>query len=645
MRNQDQNRNQDQDQNQSQSQNRDQNQNQNQDQDRKKDQNRNQDQDIQTLPKWIVAVDEDRGSLEMARSILCEAGMRVTALSSFARLAGCIREEGIPDLILLDFYRSQQEGFKTLQQMKDVSPEAADVPLIFFTDDVHSDLAGEGFQQGAMDVVRKPYEAEVLISRVQNAISVHRKMHQLEMDAVTDALTGLLNRTAIDERLEKLVREKKGLLCLLDLDHFKSINDLFGHDTGDRILVMFSEILKKSLCEGDVCGRIGGDEFLLFAESLHTAEELSEFCTGLNDEYIEGAKTLLGSGLQIPVGISIGAVSVPEYGTELKHLFHMADQATYYVKENGRHGSRLYAHSLPAREILQPDLDLETVTAILEERNISPNAMWMGKEMFGSIYRYLVRYMDRYHSTAYRVLLTVKPVDEISGEELTEIMSEFNEMLRSALRNSDVMMECGDHQVFLLLPEIQEYDIDRVLKRLLGRWERSPYFETTKIRYECGPVHMNRPSGAAGDEQKWVAAADGDSENLSRIADILGKQNMKVTGLASGEELVDFLMHKKPDLILLESSLPGMDGAHTLEKLRKMSPDRLVPVIFMTEGDSLDLESKILSMGAADIIRKPYVPEVLTVRVRRTLQLVDLQMNLASTVERKIREYRDSAGD
>ena len=121
-------------------------------------------------------------------------------------------------------------------------------------------------------------------------------------------------------------------------------------------------------------------------------------------------------------GVSVGAVAVPEYGTEYPELFHMADQALYIVKKNGKHGGRLYCALDQNGGTRSKELNLETITAILEERMEAPNAMWMGRDVFGSIYKYMVRYMDRYHSSAYRVLLTLKVASNVDDAERMKVL-------------------------------------------------------------------------------------------------------------------------------------------------------------------------------------------------------------------------------
>ena len=139
----------------------------------------------------------------------------------------------------------------------------------------------------------------------------------------------------------------------------------------------------------------------------------------------------------------------------------------------------------------------------------------------------------------------------------------------------------------------------------------------------------------------WIVVVDDDVMNLKMAGKILSRNGMRVTALKSGTALLEYLRGNRPDLILLDIKMPGLDGFATLERLKEQTGSAdPVPVIFLTADDSRDSESRGLAMGAMDFIRKPLVPEVLTLRVRHTIDLVRLRRNLAAEVERQSREIQ-----
>ena len=137
----------------------------------------------------------------------------------------------------------------------------------------------------------------------------------------------------------------------------------------------------------------------------------------------------------------------------------------------------------------------------------------------------------------------------------------------------------------------------------------------------------------------WVVVVDDDVTNLKMAGFILSKHNMRVTALKSGKALIEYVKTNQPDLILLDIKMPDMDGFETLEKLRAQpSVGDSIPIIFLTADDNQASETRGLQLGAMDFIKKPFVPEVLVLRVRHTIELVRLQRNLAAEVERKAQE-------
>ena len=137
----------------------------------------------------------------------------------------------------------------------------------------------------------------------------------------------------------------------------------------------------------------------------------------------------------------------------------------------------------------------------------------------------------------------------------------------------------------------------------------------------------------------WIIVVDDDENNLMMAGHILSTAHMKVTAMKSGRDLLAFLKEREvPDLILLDIKMPGMDGFETLTELRKLEKAKEVPVIFLTADDKSETEAIGLSLGAVDFIKKPFVPEVLKLRVRHMIDLDQLQKNLAQEVEKKTKE-------
>ncbi len=135
----------------------------------------------------------------------------------------------------------------------------------------------------------------------------------------------------------------------------------------------------------------------------------------------------------------------------------------------------------------------------------------------------------------------------------------------------------------------------------------------------------------------WILVVDDDTSNLKMASYILGGVQMRVSCLKAGGDAVQFLRENRPDLILLDVHMPGMDGFQTMQAIReKAAAD--IPVIFLTADDDSNTEKRGLELGAQDFIKKPFVPEVLLLRVRHTIDLSRLQADLEREVLKKTQE-------
>ena len=284
--------------------------------------------------------------------------------------------------------------------------------------------------------------------------------------------------------------------------------------------------------------------------------------------------------------------------------------------------------------------NLETAAQILEKMDEPLDRAWMGREELTNTYRYMLRYMERYQGYAYQVLFTVEPIHrDVPREERSRLTRAFRKSLQQLLRSSDMLFEFGENQLFLLLPEVHDFDIDRVISRLMEIWHRSEVSREAAVTYESREVRSDRRKNETDRVTYSVAVVDDDPVNLKMAERALEAEDFRVTALNSGEALLEHLADHQPDLILLDILMPGMDGFETLRKIREKHRDMSnVPVIFMTADDNRETETQGLQLGATDFVRKPFLPDVLALRVRHMAELSRLQQHLTQEVDRKTKE-------
>ncbi|MCR5595444.1 MAG: response regulator [Lachnospiraceae bacterium] len=598
------------------------------------------------MADWVIVVDDDTENLKLAGSILSKNGMRVTALKSGNTFLEYIKEHGEPDIVLLDIMMPDMDGFDTLIRLRNYeeSSGSGSVPVVFLTADENRQHEMRGFQMGVSDFIHKPFDPDIFAQRVANIIASSKKMISIEEKATHDDLTGFLTKDPANEQISSMCLKEFGSLCMIDLDSFKLVNDMYGHEMGDRVLVKFADVLRANMTEGSICGRIGGDEFLLFALNMQRESDIASFTGRVNDGFTDAAKELLGEDHRIPLGVSIGAVSVPKQGTELDELFNMADKALYTVKDNGKHGYALYhdEHLNAMTDASGAYMDLKTLSKMLEERSIPQSVMWMGREAFGNVYRYMMRYLERYDISAYKVLFTLCHKDkDITDEQREEVADSFREVIQTTLRNSDIMVRIGIDQFFLLLPELNPEHIDRVINRMSGAWKKSNQGPATELELEYDRIASDSRHDikSSGSDSDLVVVVDDDHSNLMMAERILKKEGMNVECIGSGTELLEYVQDHDPALILLDVNMPGIDGFETMQRLTSRG-GRIarIPVIFLTANDDDETETQGFVMGAMDFIRKPFVPEILIMRVKHAISLIRLQNHLKSEVSEKTEE-------
>lgn len=443
---------------------------------------------------WIVVVDDEALSLTNARSLLASNNMKVSPLRSGKDLLKFM-EKNNPDLILLDIMMPEMDGFETYHALRDFEEKngRAQTPVIFLTGENDSDVERRGLKAGASDFIRKPFNKDILLRRIKNTISYSKTIESLTEEATLDKLTGFLNKASGTDKMKELCATQTGMLAILDLDSFKLVNDLYGHDMGDKVLVSFSEIVRHNVRSEDVVCRIGGDEFLAFFNNLSEESNIASLTKRLNEQLMISCEEMMGEDFGIPIGISVGAAMAPVHSTEYSELFQYADSCLYKVKMNGKHGYEIYdpEHTFEADE---EDLEREIarVTQIVEERGEGKGAMLLGQDSFSWNYRFIMRFIKRHNSEASKFLFSLTPI--VKKAKMMEIMPEFAKVLQQTIRKSDIILQSKPNQFFLLLPELSKEDSGGVIDRIMNNWKKSEYAEIVEVKYSTETVsYKNEP--------------------------------------------------------------------------------------------------------------------------------------------------------
>ncbi|WP_192872170.1 EAL domain-containing protein [Pseudomonas congelans] len=218
----------------------------------------------------------------------------------------------------------------------------------------------------ALSCAALPAEQKAMVLTVLDMSVVRDLYQQLEKQAVTDALTGLLNRRGLYQAVESMLlrneRADKYLVVLfMDLDGFKQINDALGHEAGDQVLLWVAEQFKDSMRPYDVLARIGGDEFTVVIDGLDYPEQAAKIAEKLI-ERVSGRRQV--DGVDITLGASVGIATFPDCGSNLDGLLRAADIAMYEAKRAGRQQYRFYDQNMNGRARSRLMLEESVRTAI-----------------------------------------------------------------------------------------------------------------------------------------------------------------------------------------------------------------------------------------------------------------------------------------
>jgi diguanylate cyclase (GGDEF)-like protein len=284
----------------------------------------------------ILSVEDDSEQAEFFRAVLETAGYHVQVCSDPARF-----EQDLisfrPDLILMDILLPKVSGYDLARYLRQHEAYST-LPILFLTSDAQARV--ETMRAGGDDHLTKPISPSLLLAaisqRLERATSVQRLIDR-------DGLTGLLTHSAFQDRSRGILNscrrfeENRAALVMLDIDHFKLVNDRYGHAVGDRVLASFAALLRRNVRNTDVVGRYGGDEFAFILNDLAQvdAERIvnrlsSEFST-LAHRADDG--TLFRATFSAGIAMAGSAASVEDWKKA-------ADEAMYLAKHAGRNQVR-----------------------------------------------------------------------------------------------------------------------------------------------------------------------------------------------------------------------------------------------------------------------------------------------------------------
>jgi diguanylate cyclase (GGDEF)-like protein len=304
----------------------------------------------------ILVLDDQATVRSVVGAVLREAGYGVLEAEDGPE-ALRVAAEHHPDAVIADMLMPSMDGYHFLRELRGLNGVGR-TPVVFYTGTYEvSELLDVARDWGRVWVLTKPAAPEAILGAISQAITspgaeaptngvppeadaryaqlVHRKLFDAATEAITDPLTGLPNRRALTDTLERLLagarRHNRAIgVVMLDIDRFKTVNDTHGHEAGDLVLTRVGDLLKEVSRESDFMGRYGGEEFLVLMPETPVA--------GLRvvAERLRSGVAALDCGVPGGVTASFGCAGFPGHGDDPNSLLRAADAALYEAKAQGR---------------------------------------------------------------------------------------------------------------------------------------------------------------------------------------------------------------------------------------------------------------------------------------------------------------------
>jgi diguanylate cyclase (GGDEF)-like protein len=304
------------------------------------------DLDLSDFPRRVLVVEPSSDECLRLCQVLAAgelevypAGDLITAVSAVARFE--------PDLILAQLRLPTHSGFTLVRRMKE-DDATRWVPVILYSDVTTAEERITALDLGALDLITEPFVSAELIARVRAALKARHVLAVLERQSQRDHLTGLANRGALEDHLGRAwnAYQDRGIalaVIVVDLDHFKAINDTYGHPAGDEVLRVAARLLAGSVRSSDLVARYGGEEFVVVAADCPGTIALSlaeRFRLRLSE------RRALARGNEIKITASAGiALADRTQQSGPMELLRFADEALYRAKQSGRNA--VCVHDVP----------------------------------------------------------------------------------------------------------------------------------------------------------------------------------------------------------------------------------------------------------------------------------------------------------
>lgn len=389
-------------------------------------------------------------------------------------------------------YRNQLPLEKIIRELEhnkgtQFDPEIADIFLKLLSEDrVH---VKEDYLSMAENDQLPEAEIEMskFISDIMSTLRTQKNRENL------DFLTGLPTRNKGEQVVAQLMQRHSGYLAFMDMDNLKTVNDIYGHKAGDRVLKLLGTLLLEYTSECIVC-RLGGDEFLLFMPDANK-NDITELMKDIFDKF--NARKEQDHELHA-ASISAG-LYMCNIGESFEECYNKADKALYFVKQNGKSDFSFYQQiSESACEDRATGKDLALIAKALRESGNYSGALDLDYREFSKIYEYMNHLGARYKYHCYLVMVTIETTPDyvMYIENIEHALDCMEQAIRQKIRKVDVCTRYSSMQYLIILFEADETKIPQVMDRIFIEYYKLYSKHHFEPSYEYLPIMIEESSGS-----------------------------------------------------------------------------------------------------------------------------------------------------
>jgi len=358
----------------------------------------------------------------------------------------------------------------------------------------------------AVEMLHEGYDVDEKLAQMMKQISgdvsetgelmrqvVTTSTQETKSELEKDSLTGFLNRRSFEEKIEKFLRKPMsyGTFFMMDMDNFKSVNDTYGHLAGDELILIFADIIKNCVREQDFVCRVGGDEFAIFFPYLDKEKVIRKRADEIMSCFAKERERLGYSNCSVSIGIMTKYAK--SNNMDYDKLYKCADNALYYVKNNGKDDFHIYASAIMdggMDSLEQEQLDVQQLIQRVAERKEYMGAYRVEYDSFSYIYRFIARNVERTKQPVQIALFTF-PLKEKSEEEVMKIQNSLallEKAIAQSLRRGDVTSRISLTQQIVILMGANKENGMHVVDRMVQCYDGLAGEEGLKIEYDIKDV-------------------------------------------------------------------------------------------------------------------------------------------------------------